>query len=587
MGSATIFIKLLFHWEKWWLTPFSIFLVFLLSLIKMKFFLATILTLLYTGMFARTIEDTTLNQLFDALSHKAEYTKAKEQRIADLKKLLEMPDITDNQRYNLYNKIQDEYRPYQIDSATIYLQKNLTLAQKLQNAQYIADTKLTLCFMYWQSGKFFEAIQLLGSINRKQLDSMPTGTLRNYYNSYKRLYLYYAEAQNEKDNEYYHLSRLYADSLVMISTPETQDFSLWLAEKYTYENRTKEAIAILNELLAKSHNEDHNRAILSSILANVYKKAGVVELQKKYYALSAIYDIKNAVKENSSMQALALLLYKEGDIDNAYYCIQSSMEDAVFCNSRFRTYEITKIFPIIDSAYQAKSIKQKRQLKLYLLLVSILSLMLVFAISSIFLYIKRIAYIRKELSQTNEKLKELNMELKTSNEQYHLLVDELMELNRKLSETNRVKETYLAKFIDLCSHYIEKLDNYRRTLNRFAKDGKMNELYGELNSSHFINNELSNFFANFDETFLRLYPSFIDQFNSLFPEDERMSLKPGEILNPELRIYALIKLGINDSSQIALFLRFSITTVYTYRSKLKNKSLFKETFEDQVLKIGQ
>lgn len=553
----------------------------------MRFFLISILAFLSNGLFANTVKDSSIINLFEVLNRKSEYVGVKEQRINDLKKLLEMPDITDNQRYNLYNRIQDEYSPYQIDSATDYLEKNLELAHRLNNNQYIVDTKLILCFMYWQSGKFFEAVQLLGSINRKELDSMPKSTLIGYYNAYKRLYLYYAEAQNDKNNEYFRLSRKYADSLVLISTPETQDYNLWLAERYTYQNNTKEAKAILMDLLAKSPNEDHNRAILSSILANVFKKEGNIEQQKKYYALSAIYDIKNAVKENSSMQALALLLFKEGDIDNAYHCIKSSMEDAVFCNSRFRTYEITKIFPIIDTAYQEKSIKQRGELKLYLLIVSILSLLLVFAISAIFLYIKRIAHIRKELSDTNAKLKELNSDLQTSNSQYHLLVDELLGVNKKLSETNRVKETYLAKFIDLCSHYIEKLDLYRRTLNRLAKDGKMNELYGELSSSHYINNELSNFFANFDETFLRLYPSFIEEFNLLFPENERQSIKAGEILNPELRIYALIRLGINDSSQIALFLRFSITTVYTYRSKLKNKSLFKDSLEEQVLKIGQ
>jgi hypothetical protein len=149
-----------------------------------------------------------------------------------------------------------------------------------------------------------------------------------------------------------------------------------------------------------------------------------------------------------------------------------------------------------------------------------------------------------------------------------------------------VKETYLAKFIDLCSNYIEKLDNYRRGLNRLARDGKLENLYDELKSSKFINNELSDFFTNFDETFLRIFPTFIEEFNALFPEEERQTLKQGEILNTELRIYTLIRLGINDSSKIALFLRCSITTVYTYRSKLKNKSLFRDSLEEQVLKIG-
>ncbi|MEA5005956.1 MAG: DUF6377 domain-containing protein [Rikenellaceae bacterium] len=529
---------------------------------------------------ANTGKDSVLLTLFETLNHKEDYVREKEQRIEDIKKLLIMPDISDKQRYILNNRIQEEYSAYQIDSATHYLECNMRLAYRMDNQFFMVDTKLKLSFMYWQSGKFFEAVQQIASINRSQLDTMPVEYLYSYYNAYKRLYKYYAEAQNDKNNDYFRLSRIYADSLIIKASPDTRDYQLWIAEKLSEENKTKEAEAILANLLNNSSKEDHNRAILASILANIYKKEGNLELQKKYYALSAIYDIKNAVKENTSMQSLALILFKEGDIDNAYHCIQSSMEDAVFCNSRFRTYEITKIFPIIDSAYQSKAMAQKKELKLYLLLVSILSVLLVIAIISVYIYMQRVTNIRRELSRTNQ-------DLHKSNEQLYLLNSELLEVNRKLSEASLIKDTYLTKFIDLCSHYIEKLDTYRRTLNKYTREGKMEELYSELRSPQFINNELNNFFTNFDETFLRLYPTFIEEFNALFPEGEKQNSKLGEILNTELRIYALIRLGINDSSQIALFLRFSITTVYTYRSKLKNKSLFKDSFEEQVMKIGR
>lgn len=529
---------------------------------------------------AKTERDSVLNILFETLEHKEDYVREKEKRIEDIKKLLIIPDISDKQRYILNNRIQEEYSAYQIDSAKHYLEWNMRLADRMNNQTYLLETKLKLSFMYWQSGKFFEAVQQIGSINRSQLDTLPTEYLFSYYNAYKRLYRYYAEAQNDRNNDYFRLSRIYADSLIITASPDTRDYQLWIAEKLSEENKTKEAEAIVADLLKNSSKEDHNRAILASILANIYKKEGNVELQKKYYALSAIYDIKNAVKENTSMQSLALILFKEGDIDNAYHCMQSSMEDAVFCNSRFRTYEITKIFPIIDSAYQTKARTQKKELKLYLLLVSILSVLLVIAIIFVYRYMQRITHIRHKLSETNQ-------DLHKSNEQLYLLNSELLEVNRKLSEASLLKDTYLTKFIDLCSHYIEKLDNYRRTLNRYTREGKMEELYGELRSSQFINNELNNFFTNFDETFLRLYPTFIEEFNALFPEGEKQNSKPGEILNTELRIYALIRLGINDSSQIALFLRFSITTVYTYRSKLKNKSLYKDSFEEQVMKIGR
>jgi len=271
----------------------------------------------------------------------------------------------------------------------------------------------------------------------------------------------------------------------------------------------------------------------------------------------------------------------------AYKYIQSSIDDAVFCNARFRTYEITKIFPIIDGSYQTKVIKQRKELKLYLLLMSILLLFLLAAVIYVYRQMHRMAKIRKELYHTNLKLQDLNTDLQDSNTRLHDLNNELMHVNRKLSETNLVKEAYLGKFIDLCSHYIDKLDNYRRNLNRIATSGKVEKLYAALKSTQYIDMELKDFFHNFDQTFLRIYPTFIEDFNALFPEEERQMPKAGDLLNTELRIYALIRLGINDSAKIALFLRYSITTVYTYRSKLKSKSLSKESLEEQVMKIGK
>ncbi|MDR0505340.1 MAG: DUF6377 domain-containing protein, partial [Dysgonamonadaceae bacterium] len=349
---------------------------------------------------------------------------------------------------------------------------------------------------------------------------------------------------------------------------------------------TGEAKKFLIKSLENIKSENHDKAIVANILANIYKKEGNVEMQKKYYALSAICDIKNAVKENTSMMALALLLYSEGGIDEAYKCIKSSMDDAVFCNAHFRTYELSKIFPIIDSAYQEKMGKQKSELQKYLLLVSVLSVFLIFAMIYVYRQMKRIAKIRKELHQTNIKLNILNTDLQQSNTKLQQLNDQLSTINQKLTETNRVKEAYLGKFIDLCSCYIEKLDNYRRNLNKIANSGKIENLLNSLKSSQFIEDELSDFYTNFDETFLRIYPTFITDFNALFTEEDRQIPKQGELLNTELRICALIRLGIHDSAQIAGFLRYSITTIYTYRSKLKNKSFYPDNFEERIMRIG-
>ena len=542
--------------------------------------LLSLIILLYIApplLWSRTEMDSIFQVLSQAMRDKKIYQMEKEQRINNIKHLLKTPNLSDYQIYSIYDQLQEEYNSFQIDSAVYYGEQNLEIAEKLKNLEYIYDTKLNLSFSYWLEGRFLEALNLLDSLDRKSFDDLPEQSLINYYESYKRLFTYYAFG--DKQNDYYVISNLYRDSLLNIVPPNSQSYRILWAEKLSDENDTRGAAQSLLEALQITNSDNHERAILYNLLAAIYGQAGNRELEKKYYALSAICDLKNSIMENASMMTLAMLLYEGGDIDNAYNCMKSSFDDAVFCDARFRTFEISKIFPIIDSDYQKKTIKQKSELQKSLVAVSFLSLFLIASVVYVYRQMKRIARIRKELYRTNVKLNQLNHDLQELN-------DQLLEVNRKLTETNRVKEAYLGKFIDLCSNYIQKLDNYRRNLNKIANSGKMEELVKSLKSSRFIDEELSDFYTNFDETFLRIYPTFISDFNALFPEEEKQVIKPSELLNTELRLYALIRLGINDSAKIAVFLRYSITTIYTYRSKLKNKSLFPESFEEQVMKIG-
>ena len=534
--------------------------------------------------YARLENDSILHVLEYELNRKAIYVEKKEEQIWNMKQLLNVPNLTLNQQYTLNRQIYMEYRAYQTDSALCYLQKNLLIANTLTNDIYLHETQLDLSYMYWQSGKFFEAIQNLESLDRRRFNDLPEELLRSYYETYKLLYRYYSNAQTDEDNVYYGYSYLYRDSLLQITPTDIKQYHVLTAEKLADENKTQQAVQILLDLLAESVNEDHERAIFANLIAGIYQKEGNLEMQKKYYAISAICDIKNAITENTSMQSLALILFQEGNIDLAYKYIQSSIDDAIFCNARFRTYEISKIFPIIDAAYQAKSMKQKRELQLYLLLVSILLVLLIATVILVYRQMQKTAKIRGELVDANLKLKELNTDLQDSNIRLHELNNELISMNRELSETNVIKEIYLGKFIDLCSIYIEKIDNYRRNLNRIIKSGKMEELRTVLKSTNYVESELADFYKNFDQTFLRIYPTFIAEFNALFPEGGLQKLKFGELLNTELRIYALIRLGINQSAKIALFLRLSTPTVSSYRSKLKHISL---NLEENVMKIGR
>jgi len=281
------------------------------------------------------------------------------------------------------------------------------------------------------------------------------------------------------------------------------------------------------------------------------------------------------------LRKLAVLLYQEGDIDRAYSYLKLCMDDAVFCNARLRILEILQIFPLINDTYQQKAEKQQEQMKWALVSISLLSIFLLIAIFYVYKQMKRVAAARHEVIDANKRLKELNEEL----HRYNL---QLKEANHIIAENSYLKEEYIGRYMDQCSVYLEKMDNYRRSLGKIAATGKVDELYKNIKSSKFIEEELKEFYANFDNTFLQLFPTFVEDFNTLLAEGEQIYPKVNERMSTELRIFALIRLGITDSVKIAQFLRYSVTTIYNYRTKVRNKAAGdRDQLEQEVMKIGK
>jgi len=530
-----------------------------------------------------TTQDTILYTLYKLIDTKDYYMSEKEYKMNEVRKMLRTPNITPEQRYDINLQLIDEYKTYISDSAIYYAGENILIAGKLNRQVWIYESKLNMVSLYIIAGMYIDAIDILKSINNKEL---PDRLLVKYYDCYKLLYNYYSN-NNHYTLIYSEKSKIYRDSLLSVLDKESNHYKIVYAEKLDDENRLTEARQILQELLEKTETDTHEKAVLTYALANIYKKKGNIALQKHYYATSAICDIKNSIKENASMQSLASVLYETGEIEKAYDCIKSSMEDAMFCNARLRTYEVSQIFPIIDTAYQENVKKQKSELQLFLILVSILSFFLLIAVIYVYKQMKRVARIRKELYATNVKLNELNTSLQSTVNQLNITNKELSDVNNELSEANQIKEAYIGHFLDLCSTYINKLERYQNSLNKKAVEKKLDELYKMLKSRQMIDNELKELYENFDNIFLHLYPNFVEEFNSLLIEEERFILKPNELLNAELRIFALIRLGITDSSKIANFLHYSANTIYSYRTRVRNKSAVpRDEFESLVMKIS-
>jgi len=320
--------------------------------------------------------------------------------------------------------------------------------------------------------------------------------------------------------------------------------------------------------------------MLAYSLSAAYLGIGNQEEAKRYLIMSAVNDLKTPVKEYKSLQELASMLYKEGDIDRAYNYINCSINDALQSNARMNMPVITQLLPIISKAYDTRMKVKDRQQRLLLLSISILLLSLGIAMFFVYRQKKNLFIAKSKESAANIELSKLNEALKKTNAQ-------LTEINQKLLESNSIKEAYVGRYMDLCSEYIDSVEKYRSALNKIARTEGTAELLKAIKASTYVEDELREFYANFDATFLHLFPNFINQFNALLIDGEYLIPKQGRLLNTELRIFALIRLGITDSVKIANFLRHSVSTIYNYRVKMRNAALNnRDDFENQVMKIG-
>lgn len=546
----------------------------------MKKIILILITLILPGLLCAKENKSTgalLREIDGIIKNRQSYGIEKENRITDLKRLL-AGATSDEQRYGFCGRLFDEYRSYNLDSSYVYAQRKQELALRLNKQDYLDDATMNMVEFMGTTGMYKEALELLGEIDKKTL---PDYLFSYYYHLYRTIYGLMSDyaVTDKKKEEYYQKTDLYRDSLLQINASDTLGHVLVMADKCTVHAQYDRAITLLMDYYQKPSLDDHAKALITYTLSEAFRLKGDKQGQKHYLALSAIADLKSAVKEYVSLRKLASIVYEEGDIDRAYNYLKCSLEDATLCNARLRTLEISQVFPIIDRAYQLKTERQQRELKISLICISLLSIFLLAAIFFVYKQMKKVAAARREVLNTNTLLQELNEELHDSNLQ-------LKDMNHTLSETNYIKEEYIGRYMDQCSTYLDKMDMYRRSLNKIAAAGKVEELYKAIKSSQFLEDELKEFYSNFDMTFLQLFPSFVEDFNALITEP--MQPKPGELLNTELRIFALIRLGITDSTKIAQFLRYSVTTIYNYRTRVRNKALGeRDEFESKVMKIGK
>ncbi|KAF2338560.1 DUF6377 domain-containing protein [Flavobacterium tistrianum] len=537
-------------------------------------FLSLFIVLISFPLFASESTDVILKELNEAIKNKQHYVKIKEERIANFKKI-KSDNLTKEQEYNYNKTLYLEYQKLNSDSAIQYVKKNLKIAEELQDKELFNLAQLELVTLYSSSGKYRESEAILKSIKKKDL---APSLIPIYYFSNREFFEHYAA--NSYSPEYRKQIGKYRDSLLSVLNPNTLDYQINRIQQDIFNKKfdgpKKQLLALLN----KTKEESPQYAMITYLLGKIGEATHDLEARKRYYALSATSDIKNANKDNASLQELALVFYEIGDVDMAYKLTQSAIEDALYCNVQFRTLLMSEVYSIINTVYLEREAQRKSELQIYLLCISLLSLFLIVAVIYVYIQMKKVSRIRSELYETSQKLAELNKDITETNSQ-------LQESNLQLSESNLVKEEYIAHFFNLCSTYINKLENYRIILNKKATAKQFDEIYKILKSTTLVDNELEELYKNFDIIFLNLYPTFVKDFNALLIPEEQIVLKQNELLNTELRIFALIRLGITDSVKIAAFLRYSLSTIYNYRTRARNKAaVSRNDFEEMVMKIG-
>lgn len=526
-----------------------------------------------------SVVDSLLLQLDQIIQNRPVYIEQKEKKLNDLRKALRQR-ISDENRFRLLGEYLDEYRSYNTDSSLYISRERYQVALRMKNQEHQDNALMNTAEIMGTAGMYKEAIDLMQNVH---INLLPDELHPYYYHIYRTVYGLMADyAVTEREKKLYaEITDKYRDSLLLVNKDNLLVYTLIQSDQYNVRGEYDNAIQLLTDYLAGQIDNVHDVAICAYTLSESYRLKEDTEKEKEYLILSSIADMRSAVREYISLRKLAVLLYQEGDIDRAYSYLKLCMDDAVFCNARLRILEILQIFPLINDAYQQKTETQQEQMKWALVSISLLSIFLLIAIFYVYKQMKRVAAARHEVVDANKRLKELNEEL----QRYNL---QLKEANHIIAENSYLKEEYIGRYMDQCSVYLEKMDNYRRSLGKIAASGKVDELYKHIKSSKFIDEELKDFYANFDNTFLQLFPTFVEDFNALLADGEQIYPKASERMSTELRIFALIRLGITDSVKIAQFLRYSVTTIYNYRTKVRNKAAGdRDLLEQEVMKIGK
>lgn len=527
--------------------------------------LIALLFILYSiTLYASSSTDSLLRELEGTLKNKEQYFLQKDKRIEELTKQFIKVHNKNNYvlEYNLCLKLFDEYESFQYDSAYSYIVEARYAANHLNDGLKVTFAKIKTGFVLLSSGLFKESLDTLNSIRTEQL---PDSLKYEYYSVIGRTYYDLADyvKGTKFESIYKNIGNQYLDKAISLTQRNSNEYWSSLSLRKMKGTDLQDAKNTFEYWINNYRFSEHEYAIAASSLGYLYSLLGNNDLATDWLIKASMADIKSSTKETVALRNLSDLIYKKGDVVTAYRYIILALDDATFYNARHRKIEIAKILPIIEGEKLHTVEKQKTVLEIYAVLITLLIIIVLIFIYVIFKQLRK-------LKQAKAIIQEINQNV--------------MATNYKLTEANRIKEEYIGYFFNINSEYIQKMADFQKTVHRKIVSKQYEDLNNIVKNSD-LKVERENMFITFDKIFVKLFPSFVNDFNALFKEEDHILLKGDELLNPDMRIFALMRLGIKDHEKIAKFLDYSVNTIYTYKTKIKSKSLYREHFDEKIMEI--
>ncbi len=515
-----------------------------------------------------------LLQLDSVLLDRQHYIDVREQRIATTTLLYQVAD--GEAKYRFAQQLYAAYEGFDNDSALFYAEQSYRLAQKCMGTADIQRSTVCEAQCMAMAGNYGAALELLLPMQNRVLPEVAN----LYYKTLSLTYIWQAEfttIQAERDSARRQILPLRSRIL------ETESDPIFYAQEAALmriEDSPAEAIAILRPVYRQLPDSADCIRYLANTLGSCYQRLywqtdseAMQDTALCFFARSAICDVQHGVLEHASLREVALILFRRGDVERAYQYMNCCIEDADRSKARLRTIEMAGDMPLILNTYRQMILEQQRKQHILILSLGLGSCVLVVVLVVLVLILSRWRSANRQLSQLNGQLQDFNQRLSVANAQ--------------LKDSNRIRDAYVTRYMAECSQIIETMSQYQKSLLRASLSDQPKKLFQLVKSTDVLDRTLREFYRHFDETFLSLFPNFVTDFNTLLRPEEQFPLPQQGHLSTELRIFALIRLGITDSEDIAHFLRLSVKTVYNYRTQTRNRARSdRDRLEEQVLQIG-